>query len=92
MSPMKIRGTAAILASLCAAFSLFAAPKKNEPADAHSELQAGGVRRMTAASYGPERTTPVRKGEFHVALVVIAFPDCVAPESADAVLKSLSNL
>ena len=89
---MKIRGTAAILASLCAAFSLFAAPKKNEPADAHSELQAGGVRRMTAASYGPERTTPVRKGEFHVALVVIAFPDCVAPESADAVLKSLSNL
>ena len=39
-------------------------------------------------------TTKAQRGSlaFLVALVVIAFPDCVAPESADAVLKSLSNL
>jgi len=46
----------------------------------------------TADSFAPERTTPVQRGEFAVGLVLIAFPDCVKPSSADEVREALSNL
>ncbi|MCR5414639.1 MAG: hypothetical protein K6F50_07960 [Kiritimatiellae bacterium] len=47
-------------------------------------------RHATAANFGPERTSPVQKGEFRVDLVAIAFPDCVQPENAAKVKADLS--
>ncbi len=47
---------------------------------------------VTAANFGPERTTPVQKGEFQVDLVVIAFPDCIKPENAEKVKADLSQV
>ncbi len=55
-------------------------------------LSAPAVKRVTATSFAPERTTPVQKGEFAVGLVVIAFPDCVNPGSSAEVQKALTQL
>ena len=92
-----------LLAGAAVAATAFAAPKAAKvqkaaggkaanAANVSAEFQAGGVRKMTAAAFAPERTTPVQRGEFQVDLVVIAFPDCFAPDSAEAVRKSLESL
>ena len=49
-------------------------------------------RTPTAASFAPERTTPVQHGEFTVGLVLIAFPDCIKPDSPEEVREALSRL
>ncbi len=49
-------------------------------------------KRMTAATFAPLRTTPAQHGEFTVGLVIIAFPDCVKPTSAEAIRDALTQL
>ncbi len=66
--------------------------KAADAANVSAEFRAGNVRKMTAAAFAPERTTPVQRGEFQVDLVVITFPDCIAPDSAEMVRKSLESL
>lgn len=66
-----------MLAAAFAACGAFAAPS---------------ARRVTATSFGPDRTTPVQHGEFSVALVVITFPDCVKPKSTEEVRSGLTYL
>ena len=65
-----------------------AASKSRTPANAAEDLppefrRGSVVRGQTAATFAPVRTTPVKRGEFQVDLVVIAFPDCIQPESAE---------
>ena len=86
-------------AAAVASAAAFSAPKaKNATAkskhDANlsSEFQGGTTTKTTAASFGPTRTTPVQKGEFQVDLVIITFPDCLQPESTDAVREALTSL
>lgn len=52
----------------------------------------GAIRRTTAAQYGPERTSPVKRGEFQVDLVAIAFPDCRKPATPDEVRDALDKV
>ena len=56
------------------------------------EFRGGAVRKATAAAFAPERTTPVQRGEFQVDLVVITFPDCIPPDSAETVRSALTML
>ena len=56
-----------------------ASPAKNRDADRSSEFRNGTITKTTAATFKPDRTTPVQTGEFQVDLVVIAFPDCFPP-------------
>jgi len=65
-----------------------------QPADGSlsAEFRGGTTTKTTAATFGPDRTTPVQRGEFQVDLVVITFPDCIPPESAEAVRSSLDSL
>lgn len=57
-----------------------------------SEFRGGTTTKTTAATFKPERIKPVQTGEFQVDLVVIAFPDCVPPESVEAVRAALTSL
>jgi len=89
------------IATLAAASSCAAPSKrnaknddsKNEPKSnlSHDQRHAT-ANKTTAASFGPERTTSVQTGEFQVDLVVIAFPDCIPPESTDAVREALTQV
>ena len=88
------------LAALLASTSLYAATAKKAARDAKEtypshvaphERGLPSMRRTTAKDFSPVRTTPVKRGEFQVDLVVIAFPDCHAPESAEAVRAALSS-
>ena len=73
------------------ALGAMAAPR-NEAVDLSSEFRAGKASKVTAATFKPVRTTPVKTGEFKVDLVVISFPDCEKPESLAEVKDSLSSL
>jgi len=66
--------------------------KKARETELSSEFQAKGSRKITAATFGPDRTTPEQRGEFQVDLIIIAFPDCFLPESAEVVRQALTNL
>ena len=69
------------------------AAKKNEPrTNVSSDILSRAARKATNATFAPERTSPVQRGEFQVDLVVIAFPDCFPPESPETVLESLSKV
>ena len=68
------------------------APAKSRDADRSSEFRNGTITKTTAATFKPERTTPVQTGEFQVDLVVIAFPDCIQPQSVEAVRSALNSL
>ena len=50
------------------------------------------TKKTTALTFAPDRTTPVQRGEFKVDLVLIAFPDCEMPESAEAVRAALNSV
>ena len=52
-------------------------PSKNRDAERSSEFRNGTITKTTAATFKPERTTPVQTGEFQVDLVIITFPDCI---------------
>ena len=67
-----------------------AKPPAEEEHVAPHERGVPAVRRMTAKAFAPVRTTPVKRGEFQVDLVVIAFPDCKQPESVEDVRKALT--
>lgn len=69
-----------------------ASPAKNRDADRSAEFRNGTITKTTAATFKPERTTPVQKGEFQVDLVVITFPDCIQPQSVEAVRSALNSL
>ena len=69
-----------------------ASPAKNRDADRSAEFRNGTITKTTAATFKPERTSPVQKGEFQVDLVVIAFPDCIQPQSVEAVRSALNSL
>lgn len=56
-----------------------------------AEFRAQKATKKTTANYDPVRTEPVRTGEFQVDLVIITFPDCIAPESPEAVRAQLSS-
>ncbi len=93
---LSIFGVAALLASA----HLYAVPAKKASRGAkeaeHShvaphERGLPSVRRTTAKDFSPVRTTPVKRGEFQVDLVVIAFPDCHTPESAEKVCAALTS-
>ena len=73
------------------ALGALAAPR-NEAEDLSSEFRASKASKVTAATFKPVRTTPVKTGEFKVDLVVISFPDCEKPESLAEVKDSLSSL
>ena len=68
------------------------APAKSRDADRSSEFRNGTITKTTAATFKPERTTPAQTGEFQVDLVVITFPDCIQPESVEAVRSALTSL
>lgn len=68
-----------------------AAPRKEAEA-LSSEFRAGKASKVTAATFKPLRTSPVKTGEFKVDLVVISFPDCEKPTSVAEVKDSLSSL
>ncbi|MBQ4200374.1 MAG: hypothetical protein II649_10915 [Kiritimatiellae bacterium] len=81
-----------VLPSILAAVPARKSSKASEN-EMPQEFRAGGdAMRRTSATFAPVRTTPKRQGEFTVNLVVIAFPDCVAPDSADTVRDDLSRL
>ena len=88
----------ATLASLAVAAAPTKKPPRNAPAkpagdgERAAEFRGGTVTKTTAATFKPERTTPVQTGEFQVDLVVITFPDCVPPPSAEAVRSALNTL
>ena len=91
----------ALIAATAAALAVAAPTKKpagkasakaDNDAGLSSEFRNGAHRKITAAAFGPERTTPVQRGEFQVDLVIITFPDCIPPESADAVREALTSL
>ena len=93
---LSIFGVAALLASA----HLYAVPAKKASRGAkeaeHShvaphERGLPSVRRTSAKEFSPVRMTPVKRGEFQVDLVVIAFPDCHAPESAEKVCAALTS-
>ncbi|MCR5838583.1 MAG: hypothetical protein K6G94_02980, partial [Kiritimatiellae bacterium] len=88
-------------AAMLAVFTVLAAPAKKQEKQSHSksrdadrsaEFRNGTITKTTAATFKPERTTPVQTGEFQVDLVVITFPDCVPPPSAEAVRSALNTL
>ena len=83
------------LVALLASAHIYAAPKKNarkDPSeDISPEFRKGTVTRQTATSFAPVRTAPVKRGEFQVDLVVIAFPDCHVPASAEEVRAALTS-
>ena len=101
LSAMKTPALSLVgLAALLASTSLYAATAKKAARDAKEtypshvaphERGLPSMRRTTAKDFSPVRTTPVKRGEFQVDLVVIAFPDCHAPESAEAVRAALSS-
>ena len=68
------------------------AAKENADDKLSTEFRGGSTLKTTAAAFGPERTTPVQRGEFQVDLVVITFPDCVPPESTETVRAALNSL
>ena len=99
MKNMATRAFAACLAATLASAHLCAAPRKpsnaggaqTDSAETLSpEFRKGSVTKLTAAAYAPVRTVPVKRGEFQVDLVVIAFPDCNVPESAEEVRAALT--
>ena len=96
----------ALAAALCAS-ALAAAPaartaqKKPQKGQAMAEQSArvlspefrgAATTKTTAATFAPVRTAPVQRGEFKVDLVIIAFPDCEQPESAEAVRAALDKV
>lgn len=90
----------AVLLALAAAFTAVGAttPQARKPPASEVEKHDGrppGLqlsKSTTSDKYGPERASPVKRGEFAVNLVVIAFPDCVNPVSAEYVRDSLSHI
>ena len=97
MKSATIISTAAMLAMLTAIAAPSkkgekASPAKNRDADRSAEFRNGTITKTTAATFKPERTTPVQTGEFQVDLVVIAFPDCIQPQSVEAVRSALNSL
>ena len=94
-------GTIISTAAMLAVFAAIAAPSKkgekaspakNRDADRSAEFRNGTITKTTAATFKPERTTPVQTGEFQVDLVVITFPDCIQPQSVEAVRSALNSL
>ena len=93
---LSIFGVTALLASanLCAvtAKKTSKGAKDAEPSHvAPHERGLPSTRRTSAKEFSPVRTTPVKRGEFQVDLVVIAFPDCHQPESAEKVCAALTS-
>ncbi|MGN0855646.1 MAG: hypothetical protein ACI4R9_09040 [Kiritimatiellia bacterium] len=57
------------------------AAKGGAAAEMPREFRSGGIDgKITTATWGPKRTTPVFTGAFQVDLVTITFPDCTQPE------------
>ena len=92
----------ALSAALCAA-TIEAAPATKKHSKRQSnvdqsvrilspEFRDAATTKATAATFAPERTAPVQTGEFKVDLVIITFPDCEQPESAEAVCADLSRV
>ena len=87
------------LVAVLAATNLCAVPAKKpkaakDAADSHVAPHERGQpssRRTTAKDFAPVRTVPVKRGEFQVDLVIIAFPDCMMPESAETVRAALTS-
>lgn len=48
--------------------------------------------KTTAKTFAPFRTTPRFTGEFPVDVVIVAFPDCEEPPSAERIVDDLSSL
>ncbi len=63
----------------------------SSPAAAHPG-DSRGRSNATSANWAPGRTEPVKRGEFQVDLVVIAFPDCEYPSDVQEVKRALSRL
>lgn len=91
-----------VLLSLLAAATVAAPAGRRQErsvgnSNSHTALRANDGRaadadaKVTAATFGPKRTKPVFTGEFQVDLVVVAFPDCYAPESVSEVQESLNR-
>ena len=88
-----------VLIAVLAATQLCAVPAKKpkaakDAADSHVAPHERGQpssRRTTAKDFAPVRTVPVKRGEFQIDLVIIAFPDCMMPESAEAVRAALTS-
>ena len=80
------RSTSAVIVSAAlAAFAAFAHP------GAPGAARRG--RPQTTADWRPDRTSPVKTGEFRVDLIVIAFPDCEPPPSnLEEVKRSLISI
>ena len=97
MKRATIISTAAMLAMLTAIAAPSkkgekASPAKNRDADRSAEFRNGTITKTTTATFKPERTAPVQTGEFQVDLVVITFPDCIQPQSVEAVRSALNSL
>ena len=96
-----MRRSITLAAAILAVFAAIAAPSKkgekaspakNRDGDRSSEFRNGTITKTTAATFKPERTTPVQTGEFQVDLVIITFPDCIQPPSVEAVRSALNSL
>ena len=96
-----MRRSITLAAAILAVFTAIAAPakkqekqspSKNRDAERSSEFRNGTITKTTAATFKPERTTPVQTGEFQVDLVVITFPDCIQPQSVEVVRSALNSL
>ena len=46
----------------------------------------------STANWSPDRTRPVKTGEFRVDLIVVAFPDCKKPADLAAVKKAVTTI
>ena len=102
-SLMGVKALSMALMVLVSLHSTLAAPAKgakNAKAakpehDSHlapHEHDLPSIRRTNARAFSPVRTVPVKRGEFQVDLVVIAFPDCIMPKSTDDVRAALTSL
>lgn len=79
---------AATVADLCAApAERMSRPSLLSPDPVRIRLNDGrdenACARVTASTFGPKRARPVFTGEFKVDVIVIAFPDCTAPDPND---------
>lgn len=99
VNDMKMTAAWRVLTAIAGAMFAFAAFAHDPPVELPGEdvnrnwrKRGGAIRRTTAVQYGPERTSPVKHGEFQVDLVAISFPDCKAPQDADEVRNALDKV
>jgi len=58
---------------------------------AHHDMPARRTNASTA-NWSPDRSRPVKTGEFRVDLIVVAFPDCKKPTDLAAVRKAVTTI